>query len=101
MELTDPYSHLTYCTNIHPGESWEDVFAQLKANIPELKQRLTPDNPLGIGLRLSAKAAKELRHPQQMSALKKWLDDQNPYVFTMNGFPYESFHHEVVKNHVY
>lgn len=101
MELTDPYSHLTYCTNIHPGESWEDVFAQLKANIPELKQRLTPDNPFGIGLRLSAQAAKELRHPQQMSALKKWLDDQNAYVFTMNGFPYGSFHHEVVKDHVY
>lgn len=101
MKLNHPHLHLTYCTNIHPGENWEDVFAQLKANVPKLKYRLSPEDPFGIGLRLSAAAANELQQSQQLKSFMQWLDDQNTYVFTMNGFPYGSFHGEVVKDHVY
>jgi len=28
-----PGLHLTYCTNIHPGESWEEVFANLRTHV--------------------------------------------------------------------
>lgn len=30
--------HLTYCTNIHPGESWEATFTNLKDYIPQIKK---------------------------------------------------------------
>lgn len=96
-----PNRHLTYCTNIHPGESWTEVFDQLKTNIPELKSRLSPEKPFGIGLRLSAEAAKDLLDEDKLQKFKDWLRKEDAYVFTMNGFPYGSFHGEVVKDNVY
>jgi hypothetical protein len=46
--------NLTYCTNIHAGESWSDIRASLDAYVPAIKAVVAPDRPLGIGLRLSA-----------------------------------------------
>lgn len=94
-------SHLSYCTNIHPGEDWKSVFEQLKSHLPELKQRLSPEKSFGIGLRLSAQAAKEMLKGDHINSFKKWLDDEDLYVFTLNGFPYGSFHGEKVKDDVY
>ena len=48
--------HLTYCTNIHPGETWSEVLTNLKKYLPPLKNRLAPNQPFGIGLRLAAAA---------------------------------------------
>jgi hypothetical protein len=45
--------NLTYCTNIHAGESWPDIRASLDAHVPAIKASVAPDRPLGIGLRLS------------------------------------------------
>jgi sugar phosphate isomerase/epimerase len=102
MQLNNyPDRHLTYCTNIHPGEEWEAVFNQLKKNIPPLKQRLAPEAPFGIGLRISAIAARQLRDDENLSAFKEWLNSEELYVFTINGFPYGSFHGTVVKDKVY
>ncbi len=102
MELKQHHTaHLTYCSNIHPGESWNDHFNQIKTYLPELKKRLSPDRPFGTGLRLSAKAAEELKKPEQLEAFKRWLSEENLYLFTMNGFPYGSFHGEKVKDNVY
>lgn len=93
--------HLTYCTNIHPGESWQDVFANLEKYILELKARLAPEKPFGIGLRLAAKAASELLESNYLAQFQAWLNQNNLYVFTLNGFPYGGFHHQVVKDKVY
>ncbi|PPS45401.1 metabolite traffic protein EboE [Chroococcidiopsis sp. TS-821] len=93
--------HLTYCTNVHPGESWQDVFANLEQYIPELKARLAPDKPFGIGLRLAALAARELLESDRLAQFQTWLQQNNLYVFTLNGFPYGGFHHQVVKDKVY
>ena len=43
--------HLTYCTNIHPADGWDAVFANLQRYAPALKRRFSPDAPFGIGLR--------------------------------------------------
>lgn len=94
-------THLTYCSNIHPGESWRDHFEQLKLYLPELKQRLSPDQPFGVGLRLSAAAAKELLENAGIEELNQWLDAEGLYLFTINGFPYGSFHRSRVKDNVY
>jgi hypothetical protein len=93
--------HLTYCTNIHPGENWPAHFAALKQNFPSIKQQVSPDQPMGIGLRLSNVASEELDNPESIAELKQWLADNNAYVFTMNGFPYGEFHHTVVKDQVH
>ncbi|GAA4438511.1 metabolite traffic protein EboE [Pontibacter saemangeumensis] len=93
--------HLTYCTNIHPGESWEEVFRQLKAYFPPLKQKLSPDKPFGIGLRLSNLASEELLQGNRLQEFKQWLQEQELYVFTMNGFPYGGFHNQAVKDDVH
>lgn len=93
--------HLTYCSNIHPGESWAEVLANLKTYIPALKQRLAQSNSFGIGLRLSDLAARELLADEQLSRFQAWLHHEDLYVFTLNGFPYGGFHHRVVKDRVY
>jgi sugar phosphate isomerase/epimerase len=96
-----PGIHLTYCSNIHPGESWEATFRQLKIHVPELKLRLSKNKPFGIGLRLSADAAEQILEPGKLDEFKSWLQKENLYVFTLNGFPYGSFHRERVKDDVY
>ncbi|WP_193198540.1 metabolite traffic protein EboE [Nostoc sp. MG11] len=93
--------HLTYCTNIHPGESWLEVFANLEKHIPELKLRLSPKAPFGIGLRLADVAAKQLLEGNNLAQFQTWLTQQDLYVFTLNGFPYGGFHRQVVKDQVY
>ncbi|MBW4689100.1 MAG: metabolite traffic protein EboE [Komarekiella atlantica HA4396-MV6] len=98
---TDSNLHLTYCTNIHPGESWLEVFANLEKHIPELKSRLSPKVPFGIGLRLADVAAKQLLEGNNLIQFQTWLTQQDLYVFTLNGFPYGGFHRQVVKDHVY
>uniref|UniRef100_UPI0030DC2B46 metabolite traffic protein EboE n=2 Tax=Cyanothece sp. BG0011 TaxID=2082950 RepID=UPI0030DC2B46 len=95
-----PY-HLTYCTNIHPGEDWGAVFNNLKTYIPKLKKELAPHNPFGIGLRLAQRASEELQQADKLNQLKQWLTTQDCYVFTINGFPYGGFHRQVVKDEVY
>ncbi len=93
--------HLTYCTNIHPGEGWSQVFANLVQYILPLKQKLSPNQPFGIGLRLASAASRELLEGNNLEQFKFWLKEHDLYVFTLNGFPYGGFHLQVVKDKVY
>jgi hypothetical protein len=93
--------HLTYCTNIHAGESWADHFASLQAHFPAIKARIAPDRPMGIGLRLSNQASLDLVREDELALFKRWLTENDAYVFTMNGFPYGGFHHTRVKDQVH
>lgn len=93
--------HLTYCSNIHPGEIWSEHFSRLKESIPAIKKKVAPVQPFGIGLRLANSASLELRKEENLEEFKNWLDDNDCYVFTMNGFPYGGFHNTVVKDQVH
>lgn len=93
--------HLTYCTNIHPGESWDETFSNLKKYIPQIKSEVSPDATFGIGLRLSDKASKSILEDDNLSDFKSWLAENNCYVFTFNGFPFGGFHHQSVKDQVH
>jgi hypothetical protein len=93
--------HLTYCTNIHPGESWTETYNNLKQFIPKVKQEVSPDAPFGIGLRLSDKASSSLLEGNNLSVFKGWLEKNHCYVFTLNGFPFGGFHHQSVKDQVH
>lgn len=101
MRLGTSATHLTYCTNIHPGETWGEVQANLAQHVRAVKQRVAPDRPFGVGLRLSSAAALELAQPQLRQALRSFLADNGLYVFTINAFPYGAFHGQVVKESVY
>jgi hypothetical protein len=93
--------HITYCTNIHPGPDWQQTFNSLKAYLPHIKTRVAEGADFGVGLRLSNKASEELGTGDKLRDLKKWLDENGLYVFTMNGFPYGNFHNEPVKDMVH
>jgi hypothetical protein len=93
--------HLTYCTNVHAAESWNDTFRKLTEYLPAVKWRVSPEKRFGIGLRLSAVAATELRQTDRLQQFKNWLDENDLYVFTLNGFPYGQFHGTWVKDRVY
>jgi len=93
--------HLTYCTNIHPGKNWSDDFKALQENFPIIKQSVAPDQPLGLGLRLSNISSLELAKDDALTEFKQWLKENEAYVFTMNGFPYGEFHRTVVKEDVH
>ena len=93
--------HLSYCTNIHAGESWAQVLQSLKAHVPEVKKKVSPHKAFGLGLRLSNQASLELQEGDQLAQFKEWLDQEDLYVFTLNGFPYGGFHHQVVKDDVH
>jgi len=93
--------HLTYCTNIHPGEDWDSVMQSLDIHIPPIKQALSPDASFGIGLRLSRQATEQLMNAHCLATFKNWLLANDCYVFTMNGFPYGGFHRQRVKDEVH
>ncbi|MGN6490833.1 MAG: metabolite traffic protein EboE [Agriterribacter sp.] len=93
--------HLTYCSNIHAGESWTEHFQKLQTHVPAIKKEIAPRQSFGIGLRLSAEAGTELADPKNLQAFRQWLNENDCYVFTMNGFPYGGFHHTVVKDKVH
>lgn len=101
MRIAQSSVHLTYCTNIHKGESWGETFDAIRRNVPPIRERVSGDAPFGIGLRLSAAAATELTSGSALDAFKTYLAAQNAYVFTINGFPYGDFHGVRVKENVY
>ncbi len=94
-------THLTYCTNIHPGESWSRVFSNLRTHLLEVRDLVSVDQPFGVGLRLSAEAADTLVQPEPLAEFRSFLEQERLYVFTLNGFPYGPFHGQAVKATVY
>jgi sugar phosphate isomerase/epimerase len=93
--------HLTYCTNIHPGESWPEVRDNLERYLVPVRERVAPGRPFGVGLRLSAESARALADPAALDELRAFLRAHDLYVFTINGFPYGPFHGRPVKEQVY
>ena len=95
------YGQLTYCTNIHGGEGWEEHFESLKQNFPKIKNAVSPSRPMGIGLRLADLASKVLMKERRLTEFRDWLKAEGGYVFTMNGFPFGAFHDTRVKEQVH
>ena len=94
-------SHLAYCTNVHPAESWSETKVVLREHTLKVRNAVCPEQPFAIGLRLSATAAGELLSGTELEDFAFWLETENCYVFTINGFPYGEFHNTRVKEQVY
>jgi sugar phosphate isomerase/epimerase len=94
---------VTYCTNIHPGESWEESVAAVRTFVPVVRAACAPDVPFPVGLRLSGRAAQAGLEggPEVPRRFGAWLAANGLYVDTVNGFPYGRFHQVPVKEQVY
>jgi hypothetical protein len=64
----------------------------------KVREAVAPEQRFAIGLRLGADAARELADPRELYEFRKWLDQKNAYVFTINGFPYGNFMAHESKN---
>lgn len=93
--------HLSYCTNVHPGESLREVQQALVEHTALVGREVSGGAPFGVGLRLSAAATNELHDPHARAVFRALLREHNLYVYTLNGFPYGAFHGERVKEAVY
>jgi sugar phosphate isomerase/epimerase len=92
---------LTYCTNVHPAESLAEVNAAIAGFTVPIKARVAPNDDFNVGLRLSARASKELSAAGAAARFREQLSNQGLYVTTLNGFPYGAFHGTRVKEAVY
>lgn len=93
--------HLAYCTNVHRGETWTETFGTLEQFTLRVRDRVAPGKPFAIGLRLGAQTARELSDRATLTNFQRWLERENCYVFTINGFPHGRFHGGRVKEQVY
>ncbi len=100
MEI-GPDRHLTYCTNIHAGNGLDAVLTSVQRYGKALKAALSPEAPFGIGLRLSGAESREAVQAQGLEDLRRVLNQEGLYVFTLNGFPYGPFHDRPIKDDVH
>lgn len=101
MKVQGGSAHLTYCTNVHPSESWAEVESCLRSEVKAVKQLVSPNADFGVGLRLSALAATQLLKAGELERVDALLQSLGLYVFTINGFPYGPFHGQPIKQKVY
>jgi sugar phosphate isomerase/epimerase len=102
MDLGNGLGHLTYSTLVHPGDDWEQMWQSLITYVPKVKARIAGNRRFGVSLRLSANSAQTLAgSAAEREKLKKFLGDNNMYLYTVNAFPYGAFKGTVVKEQVY
>ena len=91
---------LSYCTNVHPGTSVDEIVDGLGQYTAEVRRRL--DAPLAAGLWLARSVVQELKDdPQRVSFLGDVLAQYELSCYTLNAFPYGNFHSDRVKEQVY
>lgn len=102
MDLGHGLGHLTYSTLVHAGDTWPQMRDSLETFVPAVKRRVSPDAPFGVSLRLSGASVEQLQaQPQERASLRRYLDEQDLYLYTVNAFPHGPFKGEVVKEQVY
>ncbi|MFO0947243.1 MAG: metabolite traffic protein EboE [Planctomycetota bacterium] len=90
---------LSYCTNVHPGETFAEACRGLRAFSQPLRRRV--NRPIAAGLWMTARAIEQLDLPENVDALTVLLADANLACYTMNAFPLGNFHASRVKENVY
>ena len=102
MDLGNGLGHLTYSTLVHPADNWEQLYHSLVTYLPKVKARIAGNKAFGVCIRLSASSAETLANsPAERAKLKKFLDDNDMYIYTANAFVFGHFKGEKVKEQVY
>ncbi|MBI3268837.1 MAG: metabolite traffic protein EboE [Planctomycetes bacterium] len=93
---------LTYCMNVHPTETLQDVYDSLRGFAVQLKPLAAPRRSMGLGLRLGRAAVKELTaDPGAVHSLRQFLDNHGFFAMTINAYPMGDFRAGRVKEEVY
>ena len=92
---------LGYCTNIHPGETADELVLAIERHVGGVRELVSPRASMPVGLRVSAEAARKLQTDGERERLSDALANAGAHAFTINGFPYGRFHGTRVKDAVY
>jgi hypothetical protein len=94
--------HVAYSTLVHPGDTWEEMRQSLETFAPQVKERVSPDDAYAVSLRISGASAQTLTNdPEERRRLRRWLDEHDMYVYTVNAFPFGPFKGRTVMEDVY
>jgi len=102
MDLGNGLGHLTYSTLVHPADNWEQLYQSLVTYLPKVKARIAGNKAFGVCIRLSESTAQTLANSAaERDKLKKFLGDNDMYIYTANAFVYGHFKGDKVKEQVY
>src|SRR5580698_10843485 len=102
MDLGNGLGHLTYSTLVHPADDWPQLWNSLNTYLPKVKARFAGNKSFGVCIRLAAKTAETLANsPAEREKLKKFLGDNDMYIYTANAFVYGHFKGAAVEEQVY
>lgn len=91
---------LSYCTNVHPGRTLDEVLKGLERYAAGVRRVL--NTPVAAGLWLAAPVIQELNgNDTGVATLRERLAGHDLTCYTLNAFPYGDFHSERVKERVY
>ena len=91
---------LSYCTNVHPGRSVEEVEAGLDRYAVRVSRAF--GRPLAAGLWLAQPVVGELlAKPDGVRRFAEGVRERGLSCHTLNAFPFGDFHSERVKEQVY
>ena len=76
----NPPLHLSYCLNIHPGETLPEVVHAIQHYATAVRQALAWPGEFGLGLRLSCQAAQELAAPGRLAEFHATLQASGMYM---------------------
>ncbi|OYW25076.1 MAG: hypothetical protein B7Z55_00395 [Planctomycetales bacterium 12-60-4] len=90
---------LSYCTNVHPGRTLQEVQAGVDRYTLPIRQGF--GQPLAAGLWLARSVIDELQDQSSVTRIAQFLADRDIPCYTLNAFPYGDFHSDRVKEQVY
>ena len=98
-----PTPRITYCTNVHPAPSLDSQFATLREHTaPIAAAAWAAGREFGLGGWWPATLAAELRRDAgRRERLAAELVAAGARLWTLNVFPHDDFHGDVVKTAVY
>lgn len=100
LDLRRPV-HLTYCLNVHAGETWRENEDAIRSHVCAVRDRVAPDGAFGLGLRLSNAASLTLEDTLVVAEFLAFMARNDLYAFTVNAFPFGTFHGSAVKEGAY
>ncbi len=105
MNIKGTGIHLSYCLNVYPAPDTEQIHANVFEKAVRVRTGLEQNgvnaSPFGIGLWIPEYLIDEFSRQDKLSLFRTRLEAEGLYVFTINGFPFGTFHGTKVKKEVY
>ncbi len=93
---------LTYCLNLHRGETMEEVQQALFTHAPSVFSRTnTGGRPWAVGPWFNNRIAEIILEEGDLAGLRQRLESTGLFTVTLNGFPFGTFHGARIKERVY